>query len=386
MNIIIDIYIFVCIMLLLFDIVFLLTKNLKNRKLYPQKNKSKDMLRIELDNYDYKIGLSDKLRDFLNNKIEKTKNLIILQKGLENTKLHKQKILSEIRPYILNKIKSYQNKSEYEQAYYAYVVSCFDYEKENYYEKFYNSFLEFLDSKSLYVFSNTMDAIYKFSNPYILSIAIQKVDERNGFYHSKLFIDGLLEFKGDSETLHSLMIEKFYKYSSLTQESLLNYFRLKGANVGEFCLDILKERKVEDEVLYAAMRYFARYPSEKSKTIFIEVLKDGETFWVEQLLAIQALNKYDEPLVKKTIKEKITSQNWHIRINAIGYLHDRTLSKAEIFNIVSLDDKYTNEALLYYYKDDKEISEYIVKTINNINEDKNKGEESKQALSASFSG
>jgi hypothetical protein len=384
MNIIIDIYIFVCVMLLLFDIVFLLTKNLKNRKLYPQKNKLKDMIRSELENYNPKIGLSHQLKDFLNNKIEKTKNLIILQKELENTTLHRQKILTEIRPYIFNKIGSYQNKNEYEQAYYAYVVSCFDYEKEKYDEKFYNAFLEFLDSKSLYVFSNTMNAIYKFSDPYLMSIAIQKVNERNGFYHSKLFIDGLLEFKGDVDILHSLIIEKFYQYSNLTQESLLNYFRIKGADVDEFCLDILKEQKVNKEVLYAAMRYFSKHYNEQAKTIFIDILKDSETFWVEQLLAIQALNEYDEPLVKHVIKEKITSKNWHVRINAISYLHDHTLSREEIFYILSLNDQYTNEALLYYYKDDKEISEYIIETINRLSEEQNEIGEINSALSTAF--
>lgn len=371
-------------MLLLFNIVFLITKNFKNRKFYPGKNKLKNMLQREMEHYDPKMGLSNELKIFLTKGIEKTKNLIILQRELENITEHKQKIKAEVLPYVLNKIESYQKKTEYEQAYYAHVISCFDYGKEKYDEKFYQRFLEFLDSKSLYVFSNAMNAIYKFSDPYLLSVSIQKVNERNGFYHSKLFVDGLLEFKGDVDILHSLMIEKFYQYSTLIQESLLNYFRLKDANVDEFCLDILKERKVNDEALYSAMRYFAKHPNEEAKTIFIDILKNSESFWVEQLLAIQALKSYDEPLVKNVIKEKITSKNWHVRINSISYLHYHILSKSEIFHILSLKDQYTNEALLYFYKDDKEISEYIVEIINMLNAEENETQEINSPVSPAF--
>ena len=380
MNIIIEIYIFVCAMLLLFDVVFLITKNLKNRKFHPQKNKLKNMIQIELQNYDPAVGLSNKLKDFLENKIEKTKNLIILQNELERTIRYKKNIQVEIRPYILNKIDIYLNKNEYEQAYYAYVVSCFDYEKEKYDEKFYSKFLLFLDSKSLYIFSNAMNAIYKFADPYLMSVAIQKVNEKNGFYHSKLFVDGLLKFDGDSDRLNSLIIDDFYKYSALTQDSLLTYFRLKGANVDKLCLDILRNRKVDDEVLYAAMRYFAKYPNEQAKKMFTELLKADETFWVEQLLAIQALKHYDEPLVRHLIKEKITSRNWHVRINAIGYLHNKGLGQDEILNILSLSDKYTNEALLHYYKDDMEISKYIRDTMSAINTEQNKVQEIESTL------
>ncbi len=374
MSIIINIYIFVCIMLFLFNVVFLITKNFKNRKFYAKSDKFRGMLQEELGKYDPKLGLSDKLKDFLVNKISRTKKLIVLQDELQNIEKYKEEIQAEIRPYIFNEIESYKEKSDYEQAYYAYAVSLYDHGKDDHDEMFYPKFLSFLDSKSLYTFSNAMDTLYKLSDPYLMSQAVNKVDEKEGFYNSKLFIDGLLKFDGDTETFHSLIIDKFYKYKPLTQVSLLKYFTLRGAKVDELCLDILKNRNVDEEVIYSAIRYFRKYPNEQAKNMLINILQNNESLWVEQLIAIKALNPYGETLVRNIIEEKVTSRNWHVRVNAIRYLHDNILSRDDIYKILSLGDKYTNESLLYYYRDDEEISKYIIETMEIIDEKEAKAE------------
>lgn len=371
MNIIIEIYIFICIMLLLFDVVFLVVKNTKNKRFFPQKDKIKDKIQDELNRYDPKIGLSSSLKSFLLTNLDKTKNLIILQNELHTLTDHKAEIEAEIWPYILSKVSVYLKKSEYEQAYYAYVVSNFDDLDVKWDERFFSIFITFLDSKSLYVFSNAMNAIYKFADPYLMSISIQKVNERNGFYHSKLFVDGLLDYKGDQELLQNLILEKFYDYSSMTQESILNYFRLQGAKVEEFCLQLLKKREVHPEVYYGALRYFAKYPCPESKDICLDLLQNSETFWVEQLLAIQALKSYGDPLVKQVIRGRVTSCHWHVRLNAINYLHHHSLSKDEIFQILSLSDKYTNEALLYYYREEFPMVTYISEVLQSREEKQN---------------
>lgn len=369
MRVIIEIYIFICIMLLIFHIAFLVTKNFKNRKFYPPRNKMKSMLGNEFKLFNPEIGLSEKLQTFLKEDIDKTKNLIILQNQIEETTTHKDILQEKIRPYIFKKIEVYRKKSDYEQAYFAYVISMFNYEEGECKDCFTSSFITFLESKSIYVFTNAMIAICKFKDPYLVSISIQKVSERNGFYHSKLFIDGLLEFTGNLDTLHGLMIDNFYEYSPEVQESLLNYFRIKKADMDDFCLDLLKEKKVEKEVRYAAMRYFNKKDNEETKEYFIDLLKRDDIFWIEELLAIQGLKQYKDLEVKRAIKSKVTSRNWHVRINAISYLQKYMESRDEINDILMLNDKYTNETLLYFYKNNAEMTEFITKTMNLLRED-----------------
>ena len=72
---------------------------------------------------------------------------------------------------------------------------------------------------------------------------------------------------------------------------------------------------------------------------------------------------------KRAIKSKVTSRNWHVRINAISYLQKYMESRDEINDILMLNDKYTNETLLYFYKNNAEMTEFITKTMNLLRED-----------------
>lgn len=366
MYVIIEIYIIVCIMLLLFNLFFILTKNSRLRRLHPQKDKLRNMLMIEFELYTPQAGLSANATEFLSDKLTTTQSLMVLEKEMKKRRPYREELKEEIKPYVFSHLEQFKQKNKYEQAYYAYVLSCFEYQNDSGNEIDYATVLPFLDSKHLYVFTNTMDVIYKFADPYVLLAAIQKVDERSGFYHSKLLTDGLLTFEGDLEAFQSMLIEKFHGYTPLTQVSLVNYFRLKDLAVDDFCLSLIKERTVDDEVVYAAMRYFGRNPNEEAKKYFIDVLKKGDSFWIEELLAIQALKNYDDPETRSTIKKKVTSRNWEVRSNAISYLHKHELKLNDVMEILDLKDKYTNEKLYYYYEEDEEIAPHIIESLEEI--------------------
>ncbi|MEG2290845.1 MAG: hypothetical protein RSA29_07510 [Clostridium sp.] len=367
MNIIIESYIFLCVMLLIFDIGFLVVKNTRNHKYYPQDDKFKIIIQNEFEGYSKGNGLSNAFKEQLPKKIKKTRNLVILQNQLEDVKNFREEISLELRPFIFDELENYKEKSDYEQAYYTYVISKLDYSKYKADYTFCSKFITFLDSKSLYTFTNTMNAIYRFGDHNLMSLGIEKVNDRNGFYHKKLFVDGLLTFSGNYDQLNELIKYKFYKYSPSVQESLLDYFRLKNVNASEICIDILKNKKADSQVLYSAMRYFAKYPDIKSKEVFIDILQRNNDVWIEHMLAIQGLKHYSDSRVKSLVGAKIISSNWYVRTNAVSYLHDQNISKEDICNILFIKDKYANEALLYQYKDDLEMSAYIMNTVEILN-------------------
>lgn len=334
------------------------------RRLNPLKNKAKKILALEFERYSPQAGLSADAIDFLEHDIYLTRNLLILETEMEKRRLYREEMKEEIKPYVFKIMDRYQRKNKTEKAYYAYLLTQFNYPEDQPDDLNYSKLLPFLDSRCFYVFSNTMDAIYGFKDPYILVAAIRKIDERSGFYHSKLLTDGLLSFECCLSTLKELILKEFYTYQPLTQVSLLNYFRLKGVNVDEFCLEILRERKADEEVLYAAMRYFARQPNEEAKAIFVNVLENEDSFWVEQLLAIQGLKPYNDAFVRHTIKGKVTSKNWEVRSNAISYLYQHGMRTNEILELLTLKDKFTSERLFYYYEKDPKIAPYIIESLN----------------------
>lgn len=368
--IIIEIYIYVCIMLLLFNIGFLVIKNIKNHEYYPKNDKFKAYIEKEFQGYSKATGFSNTFKEELSNKIKKTKNLVILENQLELAGSFREEIALELRPLIFNELENYKEKSDYEQAYYTYVISKLDYTKAKADGVFCSKFIGFLGSESLYTFTNTMNAIYSFGDPNLMVVALEKVNERNGFYHKKLLVDGLLTFSGDYAQLNKLLKEKFYRFSPSVQESLVDYFRLNNVKAADLCIDILKKHQEDSQVLYSAMRYFAKFPNVMAKQVFIDILKDENAVWLEQMLAIQGLNHYSEASIKRLIGEKIVSSNWYVRTNAVAYLHGQNINKEEIYKILLVKDKYANEALLYQYKNDESMSRYIMDTMESL-----KGEE-----------
>ncbi|WMI82631.1 hypothetical protein [Anaerotignum sp. MB30-C6] len=380
MNFVIQIYMIICVALIIFDIAFLVLKNLRGKKFGGKDSKTKDFLMKQFRQYNAEKGFGKELKFFLTKSISKTKNLVVLQNVLEELDEHKSEIYLEIKPYILNLITEYKGKSEYERAFYAYVVSCLSFEDESPTEQFYKEFFSFLDSQSLYTFSNAMIGFYRFKDPYALNNAIKKVDEKGTFYHGKLFVDGLLEFNGDKQELNQLMKENFFVYAPSTQVSILNYFRQNGMDEGDFCFEVWQNKDINEEVIYAAMRYFAKFPREESRQKFITILKNDDSNWIEQLLAIQGLTNYNDFMVRAVIKRKSTHPNWYIRTNAVGYLHDNGLDKHEILEILRLFDHFTNDALLYHYREDEETTSYIVKTIQRLEREKNEDTSWKPAV------
>lgn len=371
MSFVIEIYMIVCVALIIFDVVFIIAKNLAGKKVGGRNKITRGFLYVELAQYSPEVGIREELKSFLTKDILKTKNLVALQNALEEIEVHKPEILMELKPYILNAILEYKGKDEYEKAFYAYVVSCLSYEDQSPSEEFYKDFFTFLDSQSLYTFSNAMTGFYHFNDPYALNNAIKKVDQRGSFYHGKLFVDGLLEFSGDKQTLTRLLKDNFKRYSPSTQVSILNYFRQTDMDEAEFCIEVWKNRELSSEVMYAAMRYFAKYPTEESREECIEILRSGDSNWIEQLLAIKGLANQNDQRTRTIIESKVNHPNWHIRINAVGHLHSNGLDKHEILKMLQLRDEYTNDALLYHYREDEEITNFIIETVQNLREEKN---------------
>ena len=355
-------------MLLLFDIAFLLIKNLKNHRLYPKRSKFLLELQAQLATYEDRGEFPPHYRKSLLQKLSKTQNLVLLQKELQTH----HNLEPIFRPYLFHQLETYQKKTEYEQAFYTYVISTFDYSSQKVEQEFSRTFISFLDSKSLYTFINTMNAIYRFGESNLLLLAISKMEERAGFYHKKLFVDGLLTYAGDVQELNVQLLGKFHTFSPTTQECLIDYFALSKVNVKNLCLQLLRTPTTHEEVKYVSMRYCSKFPCEESRALFVDILQNPNATWVEQMLAIQGLKTFRDETVRSAVSDKLTDRNFYVRSKAISYLYQQQIGKAEIADILRLRDRYANEALLYQYKSDGEMTAYIQNTIEALENEENK--------------
>lgn len=359
MNIIIELYIFICIALLIFNIAFVLSKTMKGQKYYFKYSGFEKKLLKELEILDEEGKVTQILKECLTKDIKKTRNLIILQKQI------KESNQSIIQPYIFDILSVYRKKTSYEQAYYTYVISKLDFSKEKVDGIFAEKFMDFLNSKSLYIFVNTINAVHQFGDVDLMILVIDKISSRSGYYHKKLFVDGLLTFQGDFEELSNKIVDNFHRYSNEVQENLIDFIRAKGININELGLKLLQNKNTDKQVKCAVMRYYEKFPVEETKAIFFDILNNEEATWVDKLLALRCLSKYNEELVKSVIKGKITDGNWHIRTAAAAYLYKQKIDRKEIIEIINLKDKYACEAIMYLYRNNDETRSFILNYIEN---------------------
>lgn len=360
MNIVIEIYLIVCVLLLLFDILFLVQKNYRNQEFYPKNTDLAERIREEIRQRRQTGGFSEGFEAELGKQLGKIRNFITLADVLDTD----PDAAFWFRPVLFAQIEEYQKKSDYEQAYYAYVISRLDYARAPVPPEFASKFMAFLDSKALYTFANAMDALFRFGKTNLLLAALDKVDERQGFYHQKLLVDGLLSSRADFQELNPALAEAFDQYSPFMQECLLNFFRMTGYDVSALCLRLIRDGDGTDvEVRYGAMRYFSKYPNARSQALFLDILEQEGSPWMDQMLAIQGLENSRDAAVREAVLKKVTNPNWYVRTKAVACLHRWGLTKEQLFHILSLRDKYADNALLYQYRNEEELSRYIMDII-----------------------
>lgn len=362
MNIFIEIYMLICVMMLLFDIVFLIIKNRSMSASHPRNTIFEKSLCRELEKYHKTGSFSESFIRHLPKKLSRCQNMISLITLVENNPEEKDLF----RTYIFDQIDNYAKKSNYDQAYYTYVISTYSYEEKRVPPDFAAKVLDFLESTSLYTFINTMNALYAFGEDFLLLRSFDKIDERKGFYNKKLFVDGLLTAHVDFERFNKKILNHFEHYSPYLQDCLLDYFRLGAFDASDLCLSLIKNPQTDLQVQYTSMRYFAKYPNNEARELFLTILSNQEESWLKQMLAIQGLVNYNDFAVRSALKSKVTSSNWYVRVNAIKALHKIGMDRSDIAEILSLQDKYTTDALLYQYCNDESMSRYIADVIHSI--------------------
>lgn len=363
MQVILQVYIICCAMLVLFDILFVCAKNFRNHRFYPQVNQLQEEIEEQFEKYTPEEGLPRNWKNQLGSKIKRVRNLSALNNALQGASHHQQDLSEQMAPVIFRQLDHYLKRPAAEQAYYAHVISCLDYSRKPVNRDFAVRFLEFLNKKSLYTFSNAMNAFYRFGDKELMMMAIERCDEHGAFYHKKLLVDGLMTYTGDKEALDTALKQSFAGYHEVMQESLLDYFRMSGADAADLCLELLRSRETDDDVLYAAMRYFIRFPDGPSREAFLGILRRDDVYWVKKLLAIQGLGTYRDPAIRQAIKQCVTSPDWYIRTASLKYIHDTGTTRTEIRELLELRDAYANDALLYQYKDDPAMMGFVEETI-----------------------
>ena len=195
-----------------------------------------------------------------------------------------------------------------------------------------------------------MKALYSFGDEEHVVEGIKVLEQSHIFFHSKILSDGLLEFEADHDKLIALLWQSFDKFFVETQVAILNYIRFRTGDYCENMLEILKDKNRNQELHYAAIRYFGKYHYPPALPILLEFASDTDSLhWNYAAFSASALAIYPGEKTLEVLKKSLMSSNWYVRYNAAQSIDLLGTSYFDLMDIMNGDDRYAREMMNYRF-------------------------------------
>lgn len=265
-----------------------------------------------------------------------------------------EQYISQIRPVLISLSIVYLKKETMQTAYFAYFLSKYKACRNMPFDTILDVLKAYLKKDGLYCRQNTMKALYSFGCEEVVVDAVRILDQQDAFFHDKILADGLLTFEGNHERLIALFWEAFRAFSISTQVCLLNYIRFQSGAYAEEFLAILTDEGLDDELHYAAIRYFGRYPYDTVYPMLLRFVVDANPLrWNYAAFSATALAKYPGSNTVQALKTALGNSNWYVRYNAAQSLDALNVQYSEMVDIMNGNDRYAREMMMYRLEERK---------------------------------
>lgn len=342
-SMIIFLYIFISVALLFFNIIYMLSSGTKNRVMEYRIHREMDEQRSTMEHVPDRVN--QHYRKNLYKKIKNEDGLLICVEALERNygRMEEDDIAEYMiacRNAIFDTAEVYRKKEAMERALFAYFISLLPEKAVPEYYRMGEILLSYLDHSTVYCRENVLQALYTLGNENALIRALQTFQE-NGWYHEpKLLSDGMLHFRGDKNGLARRLWNQ--KWGEQMKAVLIRFMTRLEEDMSDLVLPELTTGRYE--LCFAAIRYFAVHINREAEPVLLKILKeDGDT----AVAAAQTLGSYPDEAAKEALKEALCSRRWDVRRNSAESLMKMDLSKEEIGQLCTSEDRYAREMFIY---------------------------------------
>lgn len=347
-NTVVYFYIFICIALLLFNILYILRSERKNRRDTVLMKRWNDFFDRELDP-DRSVSDEDDNRKQLIRKLKKINELSAFNTALEprleddGTRTYLNgcyDIFQELALY-------YGRRPPMERAFFAYLIAEYRPERPEGGGRLPTILLEYMENSTVYCRENVLQALCALGSGGCIEQALRLMEERGWYHHSRMLSDGLTAFRGDRAAL----AEQLWSISDRWNENLRLAVVQFATNVtdrlkGPF-RKALSQGDTPLEVRFALIRYFARYPDPEAKPMLLDLAGDSTAEGGPAIAACSVLARYPGEDTVEVLENALRSPNWYIRRNAALSLVAINGKDAAYAYAERVNDRYAKEMLNY---------------------------------------
>ena len=193
-------------------------------------------------------------------------------------------------------------------------------------------------------------AVYTMGDPARALEFLELVDASNKFVHPKIISDGILSYKADRNALHSCLLSNLTRFSPGMQVNLLNYLRFIDGGYCAELLKILEDESTNDEVRFCCIRYFGKYHYDPAYERLADFAEHADSRRMEYaVVSLMALRNYPCERTLQILSRHLHNPNWYIRYNATESMEMLGIEYQDLLDVFDGQDRYAREMLQYRF-------------------------------------
>jgi hypothetical protein len=268
--------------------------------------------------------------------------------------------IRQTAPTMVSLTSAYRKKDNIVHTFYIFTLKKYGYLRQFHTSELVANLQDLLDRGDSACAEGVLLAIYQIGDPQITLEVLRQVDKAERFLHPKIISDGLLSFSGNTQELHSLILDHLLSFTEQMQVNLLNYLRFSGVEHCERILQLLQSEKTYDETRFSCIRYFGKYHYPPAYDLIARFAAGEAGGCIEYaIVALSVLRHYPHPRTTEILRTQINSSNWFVRYNATESLECLGLEYQDLIDIFDGSDRFARDMLQYQFDQryilDKEV-------------------------------
>lgn len=403
-TIIVGFYMGVSLLMVAFDLVFLLWEKVRNKRFAKRAERMALALGNEVArNLDFP---TEEHRKMLERRLLRLPGMesfdVTMGRMRQTAPAESDRYLRGIASVFDRLAPRYAERRDLDRAYFADMVRKW-YRSDELSAPMHAMLLAGAEGGSFYVRQNALEALAQVGSACDLAAAVGSVDQSAAPHHRRLVTETLLSFHGNAEELADQLIARMERFSPEAQTAVVNYLRMSkaarwghaiplagihasarhlavplsedaagadapeepaaethlaagggaapGASVDRYALlaAILSDPSANREVRLACVRFFGanRYDGAYDELCAMASCTAPER-WEYAAVAASALAAYPEARTVDILATCLSSSAYHVRFNAAKSLHELGLSlEDDLRHIAEGPDRYAREMLRY---------------------------------------
>ncbi len=331
-------YIFICIFLLLYNIVYIIQRSTQKKRREGRIRHWKNLLRQKKTSF-RKLRSLEALTAWHGALFAADPPLSDAERSAY---LHKN------RQALLSLAWDYSRHDAMERAFFAYILRELFLTEPGGWNTFASPLLSFLEHSTVYCRENVLRALYTLGSPEPIAKAFDTLSSHGWYHDPRLLSDGLMDYPGDKEALIRYLWNRQSHWLDAYGVAVVRFATQTSSAFQEYFLKSLRDAHTPLEIRFALIRYFRRYPDPEAgaylRSLFAKDDRDASGLTIA---AASSLAAYPDDKTREVLKHALSSRNWYVRRNAALSLKEIGITPEEVDAIRHGEDRYASEMIDY---------------------------------------